>query len=404
MWGDSASFADHPGLKRALELGPEGVLVELGRHALHDPSRPGKSIAELWWSVRKQADKPKYSVLRAFDADPWSRRAQVLWENHPHLLLEGFLVASYALGATRGFVCVDDKNAQRAEFVRAAVAGAAGQGFLRAGWSDGEAFEVVVREVPQLLVLGEDTALARVLEDRQALPYVRTAGEMWLGLLGGVGVIVEAETAVCVARVLRQEASAAQTAICTVWDEDKLMGTLEVSGGVSVAEVAEQAGQFACAGDSDADWRAGIQAVQIGGSTGPLLSPGELALSVDAALAKQERLGGSCTLRIFRSGCPVKRALKLMSYLQSQSCGQCVFCREGLFQIVRILKALVEGSAQGKDLELLQTLGESMIGSNICRVGDQAPAPLLSSLQLFFADFEAHAEGKTCPYVSAELR
>lgn len=403
MWGNSASSTNYPGLRRALDLGPEGVLVELGSHALNDPGHPERSLAEWWRSLREQADKPKYSVLRAFDADPWSRRAQVLWENQPHLLLEGFLVASYVLGATRGFVCVADKTGQHAEFVRGAALGAAVQDFLRVGWEDGRAFEVVVREVPELLVLGEDTALARVLEDRQALPYVRAEGEMRLGLLDGVAVVVEAETAACVARALRQELLPARTVLCTVWDEDELICTLEVSHEVSVAEIVKQAGEFAHSGDSVAPWTVGIQAVQVGGSTGPLLGPGEFASSLKAALAKQERIGGPYTLRIFRSGCAVRRALNLMSYLRSQSCGQCVFCREGIFQIVRILNALVQGSAESKDLELLQTLGESMIGSSICGVGNQAPVPLLSSLQLFSADFEAHAKGKACPCVSAEL-
>jgi len=175
--------------------------------------------------------------------------------------------------------------------------------------------------------------------------------------------------------------------------------TLEVPLTTPVGQITNMAARLACPEGDPTDWLGKVTAVQLGGPTGPFLALADTNLPLLDALPHQaEELGVPASVRVFRQGCAVERALELLSYVQSQSCGQCVFCREGTYQLGRILGALVHGDAGRKDLDVLAELAEAMLGANVCWVGNTATIPLLSSLQLFPDDFSAHLETKACPH------
>jgi NADH:ubiquinone oxidoreductase subunit F (NADH-binding) len=168
--------------------------------------------------------------------------------------------------------------------------------------------------------------------------------------------------------------------------------TVEVPFGTTLRTLVQDIGGGVLDGKS-------IKAVQFGGPTGAYFADDSLDIPVSyEAIEEAGSIMGSGTIKVYDSdSCAVEMARDVISYLQTQSCGECVFCREGTYQMADILNDICEGKGKPEDLDLLIELGKGMKSGSICGLGLTAPAPVLSSIRIFGGDYEAHLKGKKCP-------
>jgi NADH:ubiquinone oxidoreductase subunit F (NADH-binding) len=396
-----ATCQGYSGLRRALELGREGAIQELRESGLRGRGGAGYLTALKWQICHDSDGEVKYAICNAVDADPRARTARLLLGSDPHSVLEGLLVGAYAVGAAHCFVCINADYGEEIALVREALEqmkrrGLLGDNILELGFS----CEIEVKEIPGSLVSGEETALLRALEDRQPLPYLRFAYPAVKGLHDVPTLINSAETLANVSAILQQHPAAAQaggtgksegTKIVTLSGGPGHDRTVEVPFGTTIRTVIEQVGG-AGPGDSSAT------VVQFGGPTGALFTGDSLDMPITCEdLEAAGSTIGSAGIRVFGGeACAVGIARDIMSYLREQSCGKCVVCREGTYQLVEILNDIAECRAETADMELLLELSEAIKAGSICGLGKAACDPVLSSIKLFSDDYDSHIHHKRC--------
>jgi len=356
------------GLARCLKMTRQQMLAEL---ALADPF---PTLAET-------AGDDEYVVCNAIDPDPQARTARLLLESDPHAVLEGMLIAAFAVGARRGVIAVADEYPAVIERLATALGQMRACGLLGGSILD-SAFsaEIEVRPVKRALVLDDETALLAVLEGRPALPRLR-AGR--LELFGKPALVDGPEAFARLSGVLDGHPNG-ETRVITIAGEAVHQYTVEVQLGTTLRTlVTEVAGGVAGAGP--------LKAVQFGGPAGAFFGPD----SLDTPVSRDN--AGSGTLRLFAAGsCAVEMARDAAAYLREQSCGKCVFCREGTYQMSVVLTDIVEGRGRPADVGLLVELGEAMKTGAICELGARAADPVLSSIARVRGEFDAHISDRRC--------
>lgn len=400
--GYIASCRGYLGLARALEMRPHEVIAELQKSGLRGRGGAGYPTALKWQSCREAEGEEKYAVCDAVDSDPRARTARLLTGSDPHSVLEGLLIGAYAVGAAHCFVCIDDDYGAEIELLQEALGqmrryGLLGENILESGFS----CDIAVKEIAGSLVSGEETALLRALEGRQPLPYLRPPYPAAAGLHDRPTLMNSAETLANVSALFQEHPAVdrgrgagkdAGTKVMTLTGDVSRPCTVEVPFGMTMgALVAEVEG--VSLGELH------IKAVQFGGPTGMFFAGA--GLNTPIAYEDMEEAGcfiGSATVQVFRQGvCAVEMARDALSYLRDESCGKCVVCREGTYQIADVLDDIAESRGTAEDLELMLELSEALQNGSICGLGKTVSAPLLSSLRLFADDFDAHIQGRPCP-------
>lgn len=392
----------YKGLFRALEMGPRKVIEEIDRSGLRGRAGAGYLVADKLKTVASVESARKYVVVNAVDADPRSRTAQLLLSSDPHSVFEGVLIAAYAVGASQAVLCISSGKNAIAERLRAAVEqmkkyGLAGERILGADFS----CTIEIREVTPSLVSGEETALLRSLAGRQAMPYLRPPFPAQEGHEGLPTVIHNIETLAGAAAVFQHGAAwfsaigteeSKGTKIVTLSGAVVRQYTVEVPFGTTLDSVINGIG----GGPPDGKH---IKAVQIGGPAGSYVIADSLdtSLSFEAFNEAGMTIGSGTVEVIGKDVCAVEMMGSVTSYLREQSCGKCVFCREGSYQIAQIFEDISEQKGTQQDLILLQELGERMKTECICDFGRSVPVPVLSSIRLFRDDFDTHIKEKRCP-------
>ncbi len=370
-------------LGRAFELTGEAVIAEVQAAGLRERGGAGRPLAERWQAVADAPGEGKVVICNAVDGDPRSPVARFVLQTNPEAVLEGLLIAAHAVGAVDAVVCLSAECGDEAAALEKAACELTSGAVCAA---------VRVEKVPASLVSGEETALIRALEGRQALPYLRASGDV--AGVGGAPTLVEtAETLAAVAALFATPAGvAAANKVIAVFGDVSDPRTLEVPLGTTIRSALEQA----AGGPVDA---VAIKAVQFGGPASKFLTGDALDTPIDYEdLGRLGAAMGWGGIEVFGAGrCGVEMARDATARLHEESCGKCVFCREGTRQLLDLLNDVVEGRANEEKMELMRELGEAMKTGSICSVGWGAALPALSALELFPGDFMAHLEGKGCP-------
>ncbi len=392
----------YSGLAKALQMSPAGVIAELKKSGLRGRGGAGYFTADKWQICHDAEGEEKYVVCNAVDADPHSRATRLILESDPHSVLEGMLIAAYAVGAARGCICVNARYERAIKRLRKALErmreySLIGNNILDSNFSS----EIEIREEADLLVSGEETALLRSIEGKQAMPYVRTVYPATSGLYGKPTLINNLETLSNVSAIFQNSPEwyssfgterSRGTKVITLAGSVAHKYTVEVPFGTTLQSVIMGIGGGVPNGKN-------IKAAQFGGPTGAYFDAGSLNTGI--AFETMEEAGsiiGSGVVEVFDSdSCAVEMARAVSYYIQTQSCGKCVFCREGSYQMSTILKDISEYRGRPQDLNLLAELGEAMATGCICGLGTTAPNPVLSSIRLFGNDYEAHIKDKRCP-------
>ena len=392
----------YEGLGLSLQMKPEEVIEEIKKSGLRGRGGGGFPTGLKWEFTRKAQGDKKYVVCNADEGDPGAFMDRSVLEGDPHRIIEGMLICAYAIGASEGYVyCRAEyplaiKRLENA-IVQAKESGLLGQGILGTDFN----FELQVKEGAGAFVCGEETALLASIEGRRGMPRPRPPFPAVSGLWGKPTTINNVETFANVPNIMREGGEvfasfgtekSKGTKVFALTGKINNTGLAEVPMGITMREIIFDIGGGIPDGKK-------FKAVQIGGPSGGCLPESMLDLSVDyESLIQAGAMMGSGGLVVMdETTCMVDVARYFLNFTQSESCGKCTPCREGTKRMLEILTRICDGDGKEGDIELLETLARSIKAGSLCALGQTAPNPVLSTLNFFRDEYEAHIKDHRCP-------
>jgi len=391
----------YTGLVKALKMTPEEVIEEVRKSGLRERGCVGFPAGEKWRLSFDAPGRERVVICNAAEGDPNALTARTLLEGDPHSVLEGMVVGAYAVGASIGWIYIDAEYRLAIHRLKAALKQMEDRRFLGEHILDSNVnFHVEVREGVGKLACGDETFLINTMEGKQTMPFVRSSSPPISGLGGKPTLIHQAETWAHVSAILEKGAEwyagfgteqSRGTKVFSLSGKVMHPGLIEVPMGTSLREIVYDIGGGLADGKV-------LKALQIGGPAGGYLPASSLGLSIDDEhLSAAGTIVGSGSIRVIDGdACIVEQAKYSLSFLQSESCGKCVFCREGTMQMAEILADITESRGRTHDVDLLQELGEGMKVGAQCDLGKTAPNPVLTAIRYFREELEAHIKERRC--------
>jgi NADH-quinone oxidoreductase subunit F len=399
-------YRKHEGM-RALEscIGkiPPETVVELIRTAgLRGRGGAGFPTAVKWDLVRQASGTAKYVICNGDEGDPGAFMDRAVLEADPFRVIEGIVIAAYAVGASEGYVYVRREYPIAVRHIRAAIAAAEESGYLGDGiLGTSFRFRLHVREGAGAFVCGEETALIQSIEGKRGMPRLRPPYPAQSGLWGEPTLINNVETLACVPWIVRRgpEAFAALgterskgTKVFSLAGKIKRGGLIEVPMGITIREIVEEIGGGLKQGRA-------FKAVLAGGPSGGCIPAALADTRIDyEELASTGSIMGSGGLVVLDDrDCAVDIARYFLHFTQNESCGKCTFCRVGTKRMLEILERICAGKGREQDLDTLDELSRYVRKGSLCGLGQTAPNPVITTLRYFREEYEAHVREKRCP-------
>jgi NADH:ubiquinone oxidoreductase subunit F (NADH-binding) len=399
---DSIGRGGYSGLVRAVKMAREEVIEEVARSGLRERGGNGYPAGKKWRLSFNAPGREKFVICNTVEGDPNFLTARTLLEQDPHSILEGMVIGAYAIGATLGWIYMNTEYGLAMSRLRTALKQAEDRGFLGGHILDSNvSFRIKVKEGIGKLACSDETFLINAVEGKQTMPFVCASAPPISGLEGQPTLIHQAETWAHVSAVMEKGAEwyagfgteqSRGTKVLTLSGKVIHSGLIEIPMGISLREIVYDIGGGLPGGKL-------LKAIQVGGPTGGYLPPSSLDLPID-----EERLssagtmmGSGSILVIDGDACIVDQAKRSLSFIQSESCGKCVFCREGTMQMAEILTDVTEGRGKPHDMDLLLELAEGLKLGSQCDLGRAAANPALTAIRYFREELEAHIKDRKCP-------
>jgi NADH-quinone oxidoreductase subunit F len=383
------------------ERNPQQVIDEIKTSNLRGRGGAGFPTGEKWQLVRDQQATDKVVICNGDEGDPGAFMDRMILESYPFRVLEGMLVAGYATGASSGILYIRAEYPLAVIRIREAIAKLEQAGYLGENILDSSfGFHIEVFEGAGAFVCGEETALIASLEGKRGIPRLRPPYPSESGYHGKPTLVNNTETFSLISWILRHGADAfsaigtsksAGSKVFALAGKVNRGGLIEVPMGMSIRQIVEEIGGGIAGGKA-------LKAVQIGGPSGGCIPADLTHLPVDFEALKEAgaMMGSGGLVVLDETDCMVDIAHYFLAFTQSQSCGQCTFCRVGTTRMLEILEKIRHGKGTTKDLELLEQLAQSTKEGSLCGLGKSAPNPVLSTLNYFREEYEAHLNG-ICP-------
>ncbi len=395
----------YSGLVRALAMKPEDVIEEVKRSGLRGRGGGGFPTGLKWEFCRRSPGTVKYVICNADEGDPGAFMDRSLLEGDPHSVLEGMLIGAYAMGATEGYIYIRAEYPLAIKRLQLALrqmedCGLVGDDILGSGFS----FHVKIKEGAGAFVCGEETAMMASIEGKRGMPRPRPPFPAQAGLWGKPTNINNVETWGNVSAILARGGEwyasygaehSKGTKTFALAGKINHTGLIEVPMGIPLRDIIYGVGG-GIMGDRN------FKAVQTGGPSGGCLPESCLDLPVEYdALAEAGSIMGSGGMVVMdEDNCMVDVARYFLAFVQSESCGKCVPCRNGTKQMLDILENICGGRGKPEDIDLLLELGAQIKAGSLCGLGQTAPNPVLTTLRYFRDEYEAHVNEKRCPALS----
>lgn len=399
---DSIGRGGYSGLAKALKMAPEEVIEEMVRSGLRERGWDGFSAGDKWRLSFNAPGNEKRVVCNAAEGDPNSLTARTLLEGDPHSILEGMVIGAYSTGATLGWIYINAEYGLAIGRLRTALKQAEDHQFLGSRILDSNAsFRIEVKEAPGKLACSDETFLINAIEGKQTMPFVCSSHLPLSGLGSNPTLIHQAETWAHVSAVMEKGAEwyagfgterSRGTKVLGLSGKVMHPGMIEVPMGMSLREIVYDIGGGLRDGKP-------LKAIRVGGPTGGYLPTSFLDLPMDyePLSAAGTSMGSGNIVVIDGDACIVDQAKHSLSFIQSESCGKCVFCREGTMQMAEILTDITEGRGKGHDIDLLLELGEGLQLGSQCDLGRTAANPVLTAIRYFREELEVHIKDGRCP-------
>ena len=384
------------------EMTPEQVLDELKRSGLRGRGGAGFPTWLKWSFARNAPGDEKFVICNGDEGDPGAFMNRRVLEGDPHSVIEGMAIAAYVIGARQGYFYVRAEYPIAISTLRAALQQARDYGLLGDNILGTDfSFDLEVRMGAGAFVCGEETALMKSIEGTRGMPTTRPPFPASKGLWGKPSNINNVETYANVPQILLKGGEwfasigtekSKGTKTFAIAGKVKRTGLIEVPLGVTIREIVYDVG-----GGVLDDKK--FKAVQTGGPMGGCIPEKYLDLPVDYEnLAKVGSIMGSGGFVIMdEDTCMVDIARFFMEFTQDESCGKCVPCRVGTRRMLEVLNNICAGKGKPGDIETLETLAKQITVGSLCGLGQGAPNPVLSTLEHFRDEYEAHIYEKRCP-------
>jgi len=388
--------------KTLLEMTPEQIIDEIKRAGLRGRGGAGFPTGKKWEFCHNAPGDQKYMICNADEGDPGAFMDRSILEADPHSVLEGLIIAGYAIGANEGYIYVRAEYPLAVKRVRIALQQAEESGFIGKNiLGTNFSFKINVMEGAGAFVCGEETALIASIEGRSGRPRPRPPYPASFGLWGKPTTINNVKTLTSVPVIISRGAgwystigtdTCKGTAVFALTGHIANCGLLEVAMGTTLREIIYEIG-------GGIPERKAFKAVQTGGPSGGCLPANFLDRPVDyESLAKAGSIMGSGGMVVMNEDtCMVDIARYFLDFTQRESCGKCVPCRLGTKQLLQILEDITKGRGKEEDIDLLLELGDAIKMGSLCALGQTAPNPVLTTLRYFRDEYEAHVKYKRCP-------
>ena len=381
---------------------PEEVIYEVKKSGLRGRGGAGFPTGLKWEFCRKAKGDVKYIVCNADEGDPGAYMNRSLLEGNPYAVLEGMLIGAYAIGAIEGFVYIRHEYPLAVKNVKTAIEqmkkhGLLGKKILGKDFD----FDIKVVTGAGAFVCGEETALIASIEGKKGEPRQRPPFPAHKGIWNKPTNINNVETLANIPLIINNGAEwfskigtegSKGTKIFSLVGKINNTGLVEVPMGITLKEMVYDIGGGVPNGKK-------FKAVQTGGPSGGCIPKELLDLPVDYEKLKEAGsiMGSGGMVVMDEDTCMVDTAKYFLEFLQDESCGKCLTCREGLERLLEILTDITEGVGKEEDIELLKELGELVKDTSMCGLGQTAPNPLLSTIMYFKNEYLAHIRDKRCP-------
>ncbi|MCF7849112.1 MAG: NAD(P)H-dependent oxidoreductase subunit E [Kiritimatiellales bacterium] len=394
--GNSQSEAETPIVRDS-----DWIIDEIKQSGLRGRGGGGFPTGIKWGIVKNAPGEKKYLILNGDEGDPGAFMDRMIMESYPLRVIEGMIIASYAVGAHEGILYIRAEYPLAVKRVRQAIADCEAAGLLGDDvFGSGHSLRLRIMEGAGAFVCGEESALIASLEGRRGMPAFRPPFPAIKGLHGCPTLVNNAETYSLLPWIIRNGAEkfaelgtekSKGTKVFSLAGKIERGGLIEVPMGITIREVVEEIGGGIANGRK-------FKAVQIGGPSGGCI-PASLAdttVDFEALTAVGAMMGSGGFVVLDDSDCMVEMAKYFLSFTQGESCGKCTPCRVGTKRMLEILTRLCEGGGKPGDIEKLEHLAKVVKSQSLCGLGKTAPNPVLTTIKYFREEFEAHIEGR-CP-------
>jgi NADH:ubiquinone oxidoreductase subunit F (NADH-binding)/(2Fe-2S) ferredoxin len=390
------------GLARVLkEMKPAEVIEEITESGIRGRGGGGFPSGKKWQMVAQQPGDTKYVICNGDEGDPGAFMDRMLLESYPYRIIEGMVAAGYAVGAPEGIFYIRAEYPLAVTRVLQALDICREQGYLGKNiMGSGFDFELTVYQGAGAFVCGEETALMESIEGKRGFPRIRPPYPVIKGLWGAPTLINNTETFAQISYIMKNGASSFNTVGTESSRGTKVFalagkvargGLIEVPMGMTIREVVEEIGGGVAGGRE-------FKAVQIGGPSGGCVPSWKSDTPIDFESLKEvgAMMGSGGLVVLDDADCMVDIARYFLTFTQNESCGKCSFGRIGTKRMLEILEKIATGKGTEKDLENLEDLANWTKKGSLCSLCGTAPNPILSTLEYFREEYEAHIRGE-CP-------
>ncbi len=396
---------------KALSMTSAQIIDEVSKANLRGLGGAGFPAGRKWSFVPKASPKPRYLVVNADEGEPGTFKDRYILERDPHALLEGMLIAAYAIGSHKAYVYIRGEYFRSAHRLGRAVQEAYDQGWLGKNiQGSGFDLDVVIHRGAGAYICGEETALLTSLEGGKGFPRLKPPFPAIAGLFQCPTIVNNVETLACVPFIFREGAESfagmgtarqGGTRLFSVSGHVKRPGLYEAPVGVTLRDLIETYAEGVPEGRT-------LKAVIPGGISAKVLTAEEIdvGMDFDALMAAGTMAGSAGVIVMDDTTCMVDALQSAAKFFAHESCGQCSPCREGTGWIHRIMRRVAAGEGRLRDLDDLLAIAADMEGKTICVFADAAAWPVQSYITKFRAEFEEHirtgrcvrnTEGAACP-------
>ena len=385
-------------------LKPDEVIEEIIKSGLRGRGGGGFPTGLKWKIARQQKKTPKYIIANCDEGDPGAYMDRSLIESDPHSVVEGLTIASYAIGASSGFIYIRSEYPLAIKRMKIAISQAREYGLLGNDiLSTGYDFDIEIREGSGAFVCGEETSLIRSIEGNIPEPRQRPPFPVEYGLWGFPTVINNVETLGNIPMIISKGAdwyskigteTSKGTKIFSLVGKINNTGLIEVPMGITLREVVYEIGGGIPNGKK-------FKAVQTGGPSGGCIPASLLDSPIDYETLKKagSMMGSGGMIVMDEDTCVVDVAKFFLQFTNDESCGKCISCRDGSAALLEVLTRISDGEGKEGDIEFLEELSLGIKDASMCGLGQTLPNPVLSTLNYFRDEYEAHIKFKRCPAV-----
>ena len=400
---DYLAHGGYEALKKTLTMDPETVISEVKRSGLRGRGGAGFPTGLKWELTRFEQSSEKYVICNADEGDPGAFMDRSVLEGDPHSVIEGMIIAGYAIGADSGCVYCRAEYPLAIKRLNKAIAQARKKDFLGKKILGGKfSFDINIKQGAGAFVCGEETALIASVEGRRGTPVPRPPFPAQKGLWGKPTLINNVETLANIRHIIVKggqwfssigHEKSKGTKVFALAGKIKNTGLVEVPMGTTIRQL------IYGPGGGMANKNIGFKGVQIGGPSGGCIPESLLDTPIDyESITRTGAIMGSGGMIVMDAlTCMVDIAKFFLDFTVAESCGKCVPCRVGLKRMLEVFEDITSGKGRKEHIAFLQEMAVAIKDTALCGLGNTAPNPVLTTLKYFADEYEAHINDKICP-------